>query len=296
MDFFSTPAILQFVAIKGDISGDGSDARDALFLRALRGVIRPLVRALIAQGVSAPAFYQLIKQTYVEVAEEEFAIDDQRPTDSRITLLTGVHRRDVKAIRDAGEGGQGDIREKVTTLTTVLARWRAAPEFTDASGHPLPLRRDGETGSFEALARSVNRDIRPRTILDEMLRQTIVIEADDGLLHLNVDAFVGPADQEQKVFFFAENVGDHLAAGVDNLLADEPRFMERAVFYNRLPKSAVDALEREARERSTETLETLNRAALKHQKAAEDNPEATERFRYGVFFYRDQKTDQEPTS
>ncbi|MEL6204443.1 MAG: DUF6502 family protein, partial [Pseudomonadota bacterium] len=70
-------------------------------LRVLRGLVRPLVRTLISRGVTAPAFYRLLKQVYVEVAHEEFRIDDAPPTDSRITLLTGVHRRDVRAILEA---------------------------------------------------------------------------------------------------------------------------------------------------------------------------------------------------
>ena len=60
------------------------------------------MRALIAQGVTAPALYRLLKRLYVEVAEREFRLDGERPTDSRISLLTGVHRRDVKAFRRAG--------------------------------------------------------------------------------------------------------------------------------------------------------------------------------------------------
>ena len=57
-------------------------------------------RALIAKGVTAPDFYRVVKQTFVEVAEADFALDGERPTDSRISMLTGVHRRDVKAFRD----------------------------------------------------------------------------------------------------------------------------------------------------------------------------------------------------
>lgn len=293
MDFFHTNCIFRFVTDDDNIQAVGPNARNALFVRALKGLIRPLVRALIAQGVTAPAFYQLVKQAYVEVAEDDFAIDNQRPTDSRINLLTGVHRRDVKAFREGEQTDRSEMRERVTTLTTLLGRWLASPDFTDATGAPKPLNRDGATGSFEALARSVNRDIRPRTMLDEMMRQDLVHQDADGMLTLNTDAFVGPADQEQKVFFFAENVGDHLAAGVDNLLSDQPRFMERAVFYNRLPSEAIDALEAEARARSTETLEVLNRTALKYQKSEIDNKTATERFRYGVFFYREDKQDRE---
>lgn len=270
---------------------EAPDDRATLFMRALKGLLRPLVRALIAKGVSAPALYQTIKQLYVEVAESDFSLSDARQTDSRISMLTGVHRRDVKAFRDPDGAREAQTREKVTTIASVLGRWLAlAP-----GAAPPPLTRDGETGSFEALVRSISRDIRPRTVLDEMTDQGLVtydVEADR--ITLNADAFVGPADQEQKVFFFAENVGDHLAAAVDNLLTEDPRFMERAVFYNRLTPASVDALEAEARRLGAEALTALNHEALTRQTADLDDPNGTERFRYGVFFYREDRRDQEP--
>ncbi|MEM9045331.1 MAG: hypothetical protein AAGC81_11585, partial [Pseudomonadota bacterium] len=147
--------------------------------------------------------------------------------------------------------------------------------------------RTAKTGpSFEGLVASVSRDIRPRTVLDELLNQGMVsIDAND-LVTLNTEAFYGPADTDQKIHFFADNVGDHIAAAVDNLLAEEPPFMERAVFYNRLTPGSVDQLEEAARSYGMEALTALNSRANALQKADLEEPDGTERFRFGVFFYR----------
>ncbi|MEM7269577.1 MAG: DUF6502 family protein [Pseudomonadota bacterium] len=261
----------------------GAEDKDA-FPRALAGLLRPLVRALIAQGVTAPAFYRLIKQLYVEVAEEEFAHGADRQTDSRISMLTGVHRRDVKTYRDPDLTAARAAEEKVTTIATLLARWTAIN--IDANGAPKALTR----AEFEDLARAVNQDIRPRTMLDELERQNLARWEGDRL-HLIRDAFLGPADLEQKVYFFAENVGDHLAAAVENLLSDKPPFMERAVFYNRLRPASVDEIEAKAREAGAALLVELNKDALERQTEDAPEPEATERFRFGVFFYREGADD-----
>lgn len=265
-----------------------SEGRTEMFGRVIQGLMRPLVRALIAQGITAPALYRLIKRLYVEVAENDFRIDDERQTDSRISVLTGVHRRDVKAFREGGAATDPGVGEKVTTIASVLGKWIAGAETTDSTNAPLPLPRASDTGpSFEALVRSVSRDIRPRTVLDELLNQELVVIADDGLIRLDTDAFFGPADPDQKVHFFAENVGDHIAAAVDNLLAEEPRFMERAVFYNRLSPGSVDEIEAAARGFGTDALNALN--TLANTRQAEDvvAADGTERFRFGVFFYRE---------
>ena len=264
--------------------GGQPNTDESVFERAARGLLRPLVRAMISKGVTAPSLYQLLKRLYVEVAEDEFALTGKRPTDSRISMLTGVHRRDVKMFREPGSGAEKIARARVATIATVLGRWMAMGD----DGKAPPLKRDGEGASFESLVAGVSRDIRPRTVLDEMIAQGLVgLNDEDGLLHLNAEAFVGPPDADQRVYFFAENVGDHLAAAVDNLLSDDPKFMERAVFYNRLTPASVDALEARARALSMEALEELNRAARKKQEADIDDPESVERFRYGVFFYRE---------
>ncbi|MEM1382444.1 MAG: DUF6502 family protein [Pseudomonadota bacterium] len=278
------------------------DPKDNAFGQVLRGLLRPLVRALIAQGMTAPALYRIIKRVYVEVAERDFRLDDQRPTDSRISMLTGVHRRDVRSFREDPEGENTEASRKVATFATVLGRWLASPETTDGEGRPLPLPRAGRDGpSFEALVEAVSRDIRPRTVLDELVRQGLVSLSEDGeTVELSGDAFLGPADLDQKVYFFAENVGDHIAAAADNLLSDDPPFMERAVYYNRLRSSSVDVLEGRARALATEALVDLNRLAHDRQAEDLDADDGTHRFRFGVFFYRvdeaEEPSDQETAS
>lgn len=268
-----------------------SDNRASVFGRVIEGLLRPLIRALIAQGVTAPALYQIIKKLYVEVAEQDFQIDTARQTDSRISVLTGVHRRDVKAFREGPRDAEKQVREKVTTIASVLGKWLADPTYApDRTAAPLP--RTAKTGpSFEALVASVSRDIRPRTVLDELVNQGLVaVDAEDRVV-LDAEAFFGPADTDQKIHFFAENVGDHIAAAVDNLLAEEPPFLERAVFYNRLTPASVRELEEAARAYGMDALTALNTRANALQAADLEKPDGTERFRFGIFFYRESEAE-----
>ncbi|MEM8824288.1 MAG: DUF6502 family protein [Pseudomonadota bacterium] len=248
------------------------------FLRVLRGLIRPLVRILIVRGVTAPAFYRLLKSVYVEVADQSFRLDTDAPTDSRISLLTGVHRRDVKALRLAGDDGWEAARAKSAIFATVLSRWRTA------GAEPL------DRAAFDALVAQVSTDVRPRTILDELLRQGLVVARDDELA-LTADAIAGPASEDHRLVFFAANLGDHLAAAAENLLADEPPFFERAVFYTRLTPDAVDALEARARELGQDLLVTLDAESRAAQDAGRTDPANSERYRFGLYFYREGADD-----
>lgn len=264
------------------------EGTDGQFLRVLKGLLRPLVRVLIARGVTAPALYRVLKSVYVDVAHSDFRIDDKPPTDSRITLLTGVHRRDVRAILTEPDDGWESQRSKTATFATVLGQWLARPDYQTRDGAPQPLPRNAETGpSFEALVSSINRDIRARTVLDELLRLGLVIEESDGLLRVTDAARKGPADDDHRDVFFAANVGDHIAAAAENLVTDPAPNLERAVFYNRLSSASVDAIEARARDLAQSALEDLNAQSSAFQQKDANENKGMERYRFGVYFYRE---------
>lgn len=263
-------------------------SKSSLFEQAVRAILRPLVRALISQGVTAPAFYRIVKQTYVDVA---VADNDGVATDSKVSVMTGVHRRDVKAIRETDQTDTSAVAQKASTLATVVGRWLSNPLMTDAAGNPLPLPRQATGGpSFEALVQGISRDIRARTILDELVRQAVVTEKDD-IVTLSPSALIGPADMDQKLHFFSHNVGDHMSASVENLLAEHSPFLERAVFYNNLSEGSVAEIEQAALAKGRQVLQDINAQAAALQTSDHDTPGATHRFRFGVFFFKQDEAE-----
>ncbi|MEO9574914.1 DUF6502 family protein [Tateyamaria sp.] len=265
---------------------DPSNASDA-FVRVLRGLLRPLVRTMIARGLTAPVIYALLKRVYVEVAQESFGLDGTPPTDSRIAMLTGVHRKDIRTIRAETDDGTSEARRKSALLATIIGQWMSNPDFTDASGASRPLPRASDDGqSFETLVRSISKDVRPRTVLDELERGGLVTAKED-LLHLNAEAIVGTAAASDKEAFFGANVGDHLAAATENLLADTTPFFERSVFYNQMTPMAVDGVEASARAQAQTMLEDLNRKSSAAHRRDKGKSGPRQRYRLGVYFYRE---------
>lgn len=273
------------------MSDPSNHTRSDAIIRVLKGLLRPLVRALIAQGVTAPAFYRLVKQAYVDVAEKELGVGTAAVTDSQISVATGVHRRDVKAMRSKDQTEEAATRAKISTLSLVVGNWLALDDYTSQDGTPKALPRFGSgTPSFESLVQSISRDIRPRTVLDELIRQNLVdLDAEKEMVTLQTHAFVGPADQEQRIHFFSSNVGDHLAAAAENLVAENPPFLERAVYYNRLSQDSVDILEEMARDLGNQTLLKVNKIANEQQANDKNLETPLERFRFGMFFYREEE-------
>lgn len=268
-------------------STDPTGASDA-FSRVLRGLLRPLVRTMIARGLTAPVIYSLLKRVFVEVAQDSFALDDKPLTDSRIAMLTGVHRKDIRTIRAEKDDGAAQSRRKSALLATVVGQWMSNPDFADPSGAPLPLPRHADGGpDFDQLVQSVSKDVRPRTVLDELMRAGLVLEASDDVLVLQAQAVIGPSTPTDKETFFGSNVGDHLAAASENLLSDAPPFFERAVFYNQMTPEAVDDLESAARTQAQTLLEDLNKQSATLHRRDKDAAGPRQRYRLGIYFYRE---------
>ncbi|MBF0333200.1 MAG: hypothetical protein HQL40_06055, partial [Alphaproteobacteria bacterium] len=176
---------------------------------AVRRVLRPLVRILIRNGLTFPSLAGLLKTVYVEEAEHHFALPGKPMTDSRVTLLTGVHRKDVSRLRE----GAADEAVSPSLGAQVLGRWIGHPDFRGEDGRPVLLARS----AFDGLVEAVSKDVRPRSLLDELLRSGMVRERDDGLIEVVEAAHLPRGDHDRLAYWFGRNVADHIAAAEHNL-------------------------------------------------------------------------------
>jgi hypothetical protein len=262
-------------------------------LAALQRLLRPLVRLMLAHGIRFQAFCELLKSTYIQVAEEEFRLQDKKQTDSRISLLTGVHRRDVKRLRNE-RPAPSSLSVQASLSGQLLAKWSG--QYVDALGVPLPLPRltsKGGEHSFEALVRSISKDFRARVVLDEWLRQGIATLDKEDNVHLAADAFVSPQGFDEKAFYLGQNIHDHLAASVHNLSGASRPFLERCVYYDGLTAESVREYERFARATGMRALHAVNRHAIALQKRDEGNPDAVYRSNFGIYNFSEASRDDD---
>lgn len=272
------------------------EAVPGALVAALRRIFRPLARLLIGRSIPFPFASNLLRSAYVEVAVGEFPVEGRAQSDSRITLLTGVHRKDVKRLRSARQKAL-PAPQAASLGSQLIARWTTIAEYRDANGAPLPLPRAGAKRSFESLVRSVNKDIRPRVVLDEWLRLGIAHLDSEDRVCLNVEAFIPPEGSDEMAYYFGRNVHDHLAAAVHNVLGRPEPFLERGVSYNNLSREAVGELNELARRRGMELLQELNARALGFQQRDSGRPDASNRFNLGLYLFAEDesaKGDDEP--
>lgn len=261
-----------------------------LALQQVMVVLKPLVRWLLRSGVTYGAVSQVLKAVFLEEGRRELQRTGGRSTDSALSLLSGVHRKGVRAVQVQ----QGFL----TVPARVVGRWLADPAYRQPSNRPLAaLPRMGAAPSFEALAREMCNDMHPRTVLEEMVRLGLVAVQDEQVMLLATE-HPGPGGDERKTLAIAAaNAADHLAAAVHNLTVPEgPRFLEQAVFAHGLAGQSAEDLGRFARELWRPALKAMIDEATRLVDA--DKPalagRTPTRMRFGVYFYQEDEAAPGP--
>lgn len=250
-------------------------------LGAVLRVMAPLVRWLLRSGVGYAEFTAAIKPIFLVEARVELRCSGRKETDSALSLLSGLHRKDVrKAAQDAHMQDAGaSATTKASLASQVVARWVA-------NGLPEALPLVGDN-SFESLVQLVSTDVHPRSVQHELVRLGVA-RLDEGQLMLLRQAFVpDPATQESRLLL-AESVADHLAAGVHNLTGDSRdggrKYLEQALFADGLSRESVQTLEQLANELWHEAMRRMLQAAV--PLCEHDEPRGgDQRLRLGMFCY-----------
>lgn len=287
------------------MAAPGTDQNDrqqaaTVLISAFARLLRPLVRLAMRHGVTYPMAADLLKRTYLEVAEADLARDAAPATDSRLSLLTGIHRKYVKQLRAVPRSSEQATPKQVALGTQIAAAWLHRDAYRDTSGEPRSLPRqstDPDAPSFEALVTSVSRDIHPRVILDEWLRLGVVSLDEKGELRLVRSAFVPVAGFEEKAHFLGRNVHDHLAAAASNLSGIQPPFLERSVHYEGVNGLARGDIADMAGQVATQALQAVNDRVLRGDAGAYPGDPGW-RINFGVYFYAEpqEETGQAPAA
>lgn len=156
----------------------GQEVKDHL-RSALSLMFKPLIRLLIAQGVTHAEFSDTAKEVYVETAVRHFEADG-RINKSRIAILTGLTRKEVKNVIDRALAT--DNKERTYSRPArVLTGWYSDPAFQGPYGIPLELpyeSKETEDQSFVELVRRYSGDMAPRQMLNQLVESGSVVEVD----------------------------------------------------------------------------------------------------------------------
>jgi Family of unknown function (DUF6502) len=257
---------------------------------ALRHLLQPLVRLLTSQGFTYPMLADLLKQIYVEVAVRDFPLDGAAPSDSRVTLLTGVHRKDVKRLRNRAAPEGESMPETVALGAQLAAAWTTRRELRDRKGRPRPLPRLASQGgerSFEGLVASISKDIRARPLLDEWVRLGVARIDERDRVVLSSSAFVPSRGFDEKAFYLGHNLHDHMAAAAHNMQGEGPPFLERSVHYKGLEAASVAELKELAEKAGMDAVRLVYRESKERESGDRKAAGPKQRITFGIYFYNE---------
>ncbi len=250
-------------------------------------VLAPLVRLLIARGVTFQMASELLKRVYVKAAQKHF-VGDEAATGTQLSLLTGLNRKEIRRLT-ADELEEKQAIPMESYAAAVFTAWTTQRRWRDGDGvpKPLPRRTSGRQLSFDDLVRSVTTDHRPSAILDELTRLGFVKNNTEDQVVIEPKPYIYVGDVEDRLYAAGESTSDHLQAAFANVIMEKPNFfLNRYIYSDELSVDSANALHQRAREHWQRVRDDTMEQAI--QAEARDlergNPTKT-RIRVGMYFY-----------
>ena len=197
----------------------------AAVLRLLVRVLEPLIRLLLDVGVGAGEMTRLVRSVYVKVAAERVSRGQARPNISRIAVVTGLARPEIRALLAAAPETPAQYSWDRHRAERVLHAWCNDPTYFDAQGKPADLPRKGPRKSFAALVKMHSATPLAGTILEELERAKAVKILPDGKVRLLSRSLANAQYKEETVEIVGERARDLLTTLAHNLGdPNHPRF------------------------------------------------------------------------
>lgn len=256
--------------------------------------MRPFIRLLLRYGVGYGDFTQVVKELFVEVAESDFQLKNRKQTISRISVLTGITRREIKKIQDNSQAPERDYIP-YNHAARVITNWLHDQEFTNSAGKAAPLqtRTDGD-GTFNSLVLKYGNNTPSRAILDELVRVGAVQLDDKGIATLESTGYVPGKDSEELLAISMQSVADHIST-IDFNDINKPDLsrLQLTVNYDNVTNDGVDVFRQISQEKAKELLLYIDRFLATQDR--DNNPRiegnGTNRTGLGIFYFEDKQKD-----
>lgn len=161
---------------------------------------------------------------FVQAATEDYGIRGRPTNISRVAVMTGLTRKEVKSIREKGWVASRESEESWWESnfppSDILHFWHTDPEFVDAAGDPRALTFSGGSPSFTDLTRRYAGDIPPGAMRVELKRTGAISEGEDGLL-VPLVRYCVPFDLDTN---FVQTIGYSVSRLANTVLTNSQQF------------------------------------------------------------------------
>jgi hypothetical protein len=261
-------------------------------LGAFLVAMRPVAKILLRFGVGYREFAEITKTAFVDVATSEYGLRGRPTNISRVAVMTGLTRKEVRRIREKIGNGDQSVVVRATPLSEILHRWHADSEFLDETGRPAVLPFTGASGSFSNLVKRFGGDIPPGAMRTELKRVGAVRESKGGYLEV-VSRTVHPKGAHEKlVTAMVHAVYPLISTVAHNVNPDREGegWAQMSTYSQTIRKSDVPRLRRISFDRLSEVAESIDDLFMAYETLHENDESASDQntVAVGVFYFEEQ--------
>ena len=282
-----TSATIYFAPMQNDIQRQ--------ILSAMLLVLRPIARALLRAGIGYREFVEISKTAFVDVAGKDYGLRGRPTNISRVAVMTGLTRKEVRRIREKARVGDEIGLVKLTPMGQVMHRWYTETEFTSENGSPNILEFDGDDGSFSNLVKLFGGDIPPGAMRTELKRIGAVEELDSGQLKAVSRSVVGTDAHEKLISGLAHVLYPAALAMAHNMVSksDNDSWAHMSASTQSVRNNDLGRIRRVSSDRAEAFIESVDDylAAYETLFDSEAQDESAKAVGIGVFYFEEDKSE-----
>lgn len=231
-------------------------------LKACRHFMLPIAKFLLRNGIGYREFSEISKLAFVQVASNEYGIRGRRTNMSRVAVMTGLNRKEVRKVRDRLDNENWELDPALSKPVNVLSEWFTSPAYLTPKGSPrwLPFEANENKLSFTSLVRSVGGDVPPGAMLKELKRAACVKEMRPGVWKAVKRQYSPTGIDLFQVQRFGECLHDLAETIASNM--QQPKEAERLFEFrswaNQIDPRAVSNLKKLVRAQGQDYLESVD--------------------------------------
>ena len=199
-------------------------APDRIETDALAMALTPVAAALIRAEQSAGNLLQAAKRAFLSAAIEEVRSRKERPSVSRLSVITGMTRKEVSSLLKADQASGSKAhppKQMEHRALRVVRGWKMDPRYSTAA-HPRDLRVTGGVGSFATLVSAYGGDVPAVAVRRELERMKAIRITKTGKLRLKPRSASSSSALSGRLDEFARLLADFSGTAAQLLSESQP--------------------------------------------------------------------------
>lgn len=253
---------------------------------ACRLILLPIAKFFLRHGLTHREFSEIAKWAFVRVASEDYGLRNRRTNASRVAVMTGLSRKEVRRMREIADSNFFSQTSSWNRASLVLRVWYSDHRFLDETGAPRPLPFDTGHPSFVGLVKSCAGDLPVGALSRELLRSGCVRQYASGMV-TPVSRSYSPANSSSEAIrhfgVALRNLAETLCYNLDSN-RDAAPFFERTTWTSELDASKHARFQTLAQQHSKDFVELLDDWISAHEAPEDADPGIVTGV--GVYYFR----------